>query len=123
MRNPAARRELGGASASLAGDTEASTPKPAQTQLHAVDVFAAWSEGDERTLRIRIHNARDIAQARACRSKHGRARTIYWLAAQMAADWVFKRAAVGDLKDVIDNLTRLFLVAGSTERMEAPDGE
>ena len=39
----------------------------------------------------------------------------------MAADWVFQRANTDDLKDVIGNLTRLFLVAANIERLEMPD--
>lgn len=118
MRNPA----QGGASASLVSDTEASTPKAADTQSHAVDIFAPWAGEDERALRIRIHHARDLAQARACRSKHGRARTAYWIACQLGGDWVFQRASVDQLQEIIKGLTWLFLFASLIERVEASDG-
>jgi hypothetical protein len=39
----------------------------------------------------------------------------------MAGDWVFARAPSNALKDVLEALSRLFLVAGTVERIEAPD--
>lgn len=89
----------------------------------AVSVFAPWCGEAERALRIRVHRARDTATARATRCKHGNARTIYWLAAQMASARVFARMPAEDLNQAIDNLARLFLVAGWIERSEAPDAE
>lgn len=91
--------------------------------LDAVGVFAPWAGADERALRVRIHRARDSATARATRCKHGEARTLYWVAAQMASARVFARMPNEELKDTIDNLARLFLVAGWIERTEAPDVE
>lgn len=92
-----------------------------QQQITAADVFAPWAGPEERALRVRIHRARDVAQARASRSKHGRAKQVYWIAAQMAGDWVFCRTEIDLLKDVLASLARLFLVAGSIERLETPD--
>ena len=89
----------------------------------AVGVFAPWCSEAERALRIRIHRARDIATARATRCKHGDARMIYWLAAQMASACVFVQIPAEGLKETIDNLARLFLVAGWIERAEAPDAQ
>lgn len=94
-----------------------------QRPLDGVDLFAPWAGEEERALRVRIHRARDTAQARAGRSKHGRARTVYWLATQFAGDWVFQRAPIGDLAEVIKGLTWLFLYASLIERIEAPDAE
>lgn len=91
--------------------------------LDPVAHFAPWAGEAERTLRLRIHQARDTATARATRSKHSDARTIYWLAAQMASARVFARMANEDLKEAIENLARLFLIAGWIERAEAPDAE
>lgn len=87
----------------------------------ALDVFAPWAGEEERALRVRIHRARDVAQSRAVRSKHERARTIYWFAAQLAGDWVFTRAPNDDLNEVLVALTHFFLAAGVVERLEAPD--
>jgi hypothetical protein len=103
----------------LGGEPGESSRDSADTQLHAVDVFAAGLEG--RALRVRIHRARDAVQARALRSKHGRARTAYWLAAQFASDWVFQPAPADELNEVIKGVTWLFLFAGLIERIEAPD--
>lgn len=89
----------------------------------AVDVFAPWCDDAERSLRIRIHRARDTATARATRCKHGMARVIYWVAAQMASDRVFARMPIEVLRETICTLARLFLAAGSIERSEAPDAE
>ena len=91
--------------------------------IDAVGVFAPWAGADERALRVRIHRARDSATARATRCKHGEARTLYWIAAQMASARVFARMPNEELTDTIDNLARLFLVAGWLERTEAPDAE
>ncbi len=98
---------------------------PVTQPLHAdaVATFAPWSDANERTLRIRIHRARDSATARATRCKHGNARQIYWLAALLASERVFARMPDADLRDTIANLARLFLVAGWIERTEAPDAE
>jgi Ni,Fe-hydrogenase III component G len=96
-----------------------SQPAPAD----AVTVFAPWCGEAERALRIRIHRARDSATARGTRSRHGDARTIYWIAAQIASAWVFARASEDSLKETIGNLASLFLVAGWIERTEAADVE
>lgn len=120
MRNP---REAG-ASRSLGGDTPSSTPTSSEPQpLDAVAVFAPWAADDERALRLRIHRARDTATAKATRCKHGNARQLLWLAAQLAAERVFARMPNEELKETIENLARLFLVAGWIERSEAPDAE
>ncbi len=89
--------------------------------LSPIDVFAPWSGPEERGLRLRIHKARDIAQARAIRSTHERARSIYWIAAALAGAWVFTRAPIDDLNEILAGLNRLFLAAGMIERLEAPD--
>jgi hypothetical protein len=72
-------------------------------------------------LRLRIHKARDLATARASRSKHGDARLLYWLAAQRAGARVFARVDEDELRETIMELTRLFQTAGSIERRDAPD--
>lgn len=86
-----------------------------------VDVFAPWAGEEERALRMRIHRARDLAQARATRSEHEQARSAYWLAAELAGEWVFKRASNEALWDVLKGLTWLFLFAGMIIRLDAPD--
>jgi hypothetical protein len=72
-------------------------------------------------LRLRIHRARDTATARAARTQHRRARSLYWIAAQLASDWVFTRASTEVLEGVLQALTYTFLSAGTIERVETPD--
>ncbi len=91
--------------------------------MDAISVFAAWSGEAERALRVRLHRAGNSATARATRSKHGSARALYWLAAQLASERVFARMPDAELMTTIDNLARIFLVAGWIERTDAPDAE
>lgn len=67
--------------------------------LDAVATFAPWASEDERALRRRVHRAQGAAMARAQRSHHGRARSIYWIAAQMSSGWTFARAPNEDLEE------------------------
>jgi ABC-type branched-subunit amino acid transport system substrate-binding protein len=122
MKKP--RREgAAGASDKLAGSSEVSTSQTPQSQsaADAVAVFAPWSGPRDRPVRLRLHRAQAAATARASRSKHGTARTLFWIAAQMAGARIFARIDADQLQDAIDNMSRLFLVAGYIERTEAPD--
>ena len=121
MRNPA----RGGASVSPGSDNESSTPNPRASQpaLTPIDVFAPWAGEAERALRLRLHKARDVAQARAARSKYATARSLYWIAAQTASGWVFARAPNDELEDILKALSWLFLAVGILERREAPDAD
>lgn len=116
------RKEALGVHGSEHSEPTRNPPEP-QRQLDPIDVFAPWATEDEKGLLRRIQRAQAAAQARAARSKHGRARTLYWWASQFAADWTFQRAPVDELQDVIASLSRTFLVAGAVERLEAPDGQ
>ena len=111
-------------------DSSEPTPKQQIAQcndcppaMDAISVFAPWSGEAERALRIRIHRARDSATARATRCKHGDARSLFWIAAQLASARVFARMPDEELMETIDNLARLFLVAAWIERTDAPDAE
>lgn len=115
---------LNGATVQLGGEQRdpiktaiATQPAPADP----ITLFAPWCDEGERSLRLRIHRARDVATARAARSTHGGARSLFWQAAQIASDRVFARISEPDLRETIDNLARLFVVAGWIERTEAPD--
>ena len=83
--------------------------------------FRPWDSEETRNLRHRILKARDIAAVRARRSKVTIARTIFWLANELANDWVFVTASDDQLREIADSLVRLFLVAGSLERVEPAD--
>lgn len=72
---------------------------------------------------MRIYRARDRMIACANRSKHQRARAVYWVGSQMAADWAFWRAGPDDLNEVLGALTRIFMVARTIEELEAPDAD
>jgi hypothetical protein len=87
----------------------------------AVDLFMPGCDATERALRVRIHRARDVAVARATRSRHGAAREIFWLAARSAELRVFAYASEAELRETIDNLARMFLVANWVERTEMRD--
>lgn len=103
------------------GSSKANLDPRVNMWLDPVARFAPWAGEAERALRIRIHQARDTATARVSRSMHCEARMIYGVAAQMASARVFARMTNDDLSEVIQNLTRLFLVAGWIERVGAPD--
>lgn len=120
MRNPSGQA---GASDRLARrSNEATSLEQAEPQrLDPIVVFAPWAAEGEKALRRRIHRAQGAATARATRSRHGRARQIYWLAAALASDWTFQRAPITDLSEILAALARLFLTAGVIERLEAPD--
>ena len=106
------------------GERAEPTAKPQQPQrLDPIDVFAPQAGEDEKALRRRIHRAHGAATARAQRSQHGRARTVYWITAQLAADWVFQQASVDELQEIISALARMFMVAAAFERLEAPDAD
>jgi hypothetical protein len=100
----------------------AQTRQPPFEPLSPIDFHLPCIGMQERALRVRIHKARDLSQARASRSKHGRARVLYWVAAQLSSDWVFARGATDDdLNEILAALSLLFIVAGKIERLEAPD--
>lgn len=106
--------------------SERTEHKPTRLQrqrstLDPITVFADWSSDAERPLRQRIYRARDKANALTNRSKHIRARTLYREAAGIANDWVFCRASIEDLKDVIKIITHLFAAARLVAEFEAPD--
>ena len=99
----------------------ASKPQPAADD--AIAVFVPWAGADELALRRRIQRAHGAAAARAARSRHGRARALWWWSSQLAADWTFARAPIDDLQEIIAALSRAFLIANAVERLEAPDAE
>jgi hypothetical protein len=99
----------------------AAVAQSADQELDAIALFAPWAGPDDRPLRLRIHKAWSTATARATRCRHRRARLLYGLAAEIAGDWVFLRAEVRELEDVLAAITRMFLTAGWIERCEAPD--
>jgi hypothetical protein len=90
-------------------------------RLAPVEIFAPWAGPEEQGLHERLRRARDVALVRARRSPQTLARTLFWVAAQLASDWVYRRTPVDDLNEVLAGLTRLFLTAGMIERLEDLD--
>lgn len=117
-----------GSSVQLGGERTEPTPKrqiaqrnDCQPAMDAISVFAPWSGPEDRPLRMRLHRAGTAAVARATRSKHGNARQVFWLAAQMAQARTFARVDVDHLQDGIAAVSYLFLAANIIERTELPD--
>src|SRR5690242_18102908 len=91
--------------------------EPHVTAQHTpVDIFAPWAGREERTLRVRLYRARDIAQARAARTNDARAWAIWNSAAQLAGDWVFFRTSPAALRETLHTLSELFIAAGAIEQ-------
>lgn len=98
--------------------TDAST-----SGLDPIVTFLPGRTEVEYALRRRIHRAQGASTSRATRSCHWRARSILWIAAQLAADWQFKGASEQHLREIITALTQLTLAANIIERLETPDGD
>jgi len=90
-------------------------------RLTPAQVFAPWAGPEEQSLHERLSRARDVALVRARRSPQSLSRTLFWVAAQLASDWVYRRTPVDDLTEILAGLNRLFLTAGMIERLGAPD--
>lgn len=91
--------------------------------MDAISVFAPWAGPDDRPLRVRLQRAGAAAAARATRSKHGKARVLFWTAADIAHERTLARVGVDHLTDGIAAISYIFLAAGIVERTEAPDVE
>ena len=92
------------------------------SHLDPVTVFAPWASDDERELRRRIHRAQTVAVARASREEHDDARYLYYLAGQVASEWLFRRVDRGQLERVLWGLNQLFLAADHFRQAEAACG-
>ena len=95
---------------------------PALNLSDEIRRFVPWVDDDELALRTRLRKARDLGAVRAVAATgHARSRTLYWMVADVAGEWMLSPASNDDLKDVADAMVRLFMVAGALERLEAPD--
>lgn len=90
-------------------------------RLTPVQIFAPWAGPEEQSLHERLRRARDVALVRARRSPQTLARTLFWVAAQLADDRVWRPTPVDDLTEILAGLNRLFLTAGMIERLGTPD--
>jgi hypothetical protein len=92
--------------------------------IDAVAVFAPWAGAEERALRVRIHKAQTIALKRAALERNGRGRSLYYVAAELAAAWVYQR--VDDralLERVLWALCQIFMAAGHIVVVEGADAD
>ena len=84
-----------------------------------IGLFMPWIEESERFLRRRLLKARNLASATAWHCRSEKARTLYWIVNEAAAEWMLTPADPEDLKELADSLVWLFTVAGTFERLEA----
>jgi hypothetical protein len=83
-----------------------------------ISTFIPGCGDDERKVRGRLYRARDIATSRVTNVKSGDARELYWMAIRTCTEWLYRPAKLDELRDAIDNCTRLFMCAGFFEREE-----
>lgn len=95
---------------------------PAAIKLDPVAAFMPWATLDERTLRRRMLAFQQRAGTRARQCEDDRARGLWWLICDLAAENAFAPQPKGQLEDLLATLTRLALCAGALERLESPRG-
>jgi hypothetical protein len=96
-------------------------PPDGAEPLDPITALMPWAGPEDKPFRLRLHRAGARATARATRSKHGKARVLFWTAADIAHERTFARADVDHLKDGIAAISYLFLAANIIERTEAAD--
>ena len=118
MRNPHA--EGAGASNGLAGHVEDPTRNHSKVQpkLDPIDAFVPGASDDEKALRRRVHGVQGAATARASHSPSGKARTLFWQAAQAAAEWTFAPASKDQLRDVLRACSQMLCAGNIFEMLE-----
>jgi hypothetical protein len=99
----------------------ADRPPDGQQSLDPISALMPWATPEEKPLRLRLHRAGATAVARATRSRHGKARVIFWLAADICRERTFARLDIADLQESIEMIARLFVVANFIERAETED--
>ena len=88
-----------------------------------VAAFMPWVKPEERDLRRRVLVFQQRASTRACRSESDRARGLWWLIVEIAAETAFTPATAAHLEEVLQLLTWQAHCANGIERWEAPDPE
>lgn len=92
-------------------------------RLDPVAAFMPWAKPEERELRRRVLAFQQRASCRAVQSNSDRARGLWWLIADIAAEHAFTPASAAHLEEVLTLMTRTALCADQIERWEAPDPE
>lgn len=85
------------------------------------DELDKWAPGDttgQRAQRRRLYDGRNIAGARASRSR-GWTAEVFRAAEHIAGDWVWSRRGEDELKAVADAMRHLFMAGTTLERVEA----
>ena len=83
--------------------------------------FMPWVKPDERDLRRRVLDFQQRASMRACRSESDRARGLWWLIVEIAAETAFTPATAGHLREVLQMMLWQAHCANRIERWQAPD--
>ena len=86
-----------------------------------IAAFMPWSKPEERDLRRRVLCFQQRASTRAKQSGSARARSLWWLIVDIAAENALTSAPPGRLDEVLILLTRTALCAGALELWETPD--
>ena len=86
-----------------------------------VAAFMPWVKPDERDLRRRVLVFQQRASMRACRSESDRARGLWWLIVEIAAETAFTPATAGHLEEVLQMMLWQAHCANRIERWQAPD--
>ena len=93
-------------------------PEP---QLDPIDIFCPWASDRQKPLLRRLRRYHFSAVARVQRCQHRNARPLWWTAAAIAQDKMAARLAPEDLKEAIEQVSRLSVVANYIERSELAD--
>ena len=93
-----------------------------QSALDPIRAFLPCRPESEYRLRHRIDRIAVMAASAPTRTTHGHARSIYWIANDLANGWRLRAASEQELIDVIHALAMVLAAARSVERTEAVDG-
>lgn len=86
---------------------------------NAIAAMMPWLSESERDTRARLRRCHALAARRAASANASRARSLFWTAADCAAQWTFAPATLSDLEDVRRACLLIFLAANRLERAEA----
>jgi hypothetical protein len=82
--------------------------------MNAVDIYAPWADHGEKALRARLYRSRDICGAHAARTT-GWTHHIWKTAEDMAADTVWRRCTLDELRAFADAVARMIQSARRLE--------
>jgi hypothetical protein len=95
--------------------------KSQPAQADPISHFCPWAVEPELGYRRRLHKAATAAQARAQREENSTARELFWLAAQVASRWNFRRVDdPATLERILRALSQMFMAADNIRQEEGP---